>query len=903
MIRTLPRSMRRIPALLFLLLAAVTALAQAPSADWKTIATEHFRIHYPREYEAWAFRAAERIENVHAAVSREVGFTPPQTIDVVIANPIAEPNGIAWPLVDTPRIIFYAEPPAPDDQIGAYAHWIDLLAVHEVAHVVHMLRPSRNPLSHAIESSVLPLAPITLSSPRWLLEGYATVVEGRLTGTGRPSSTIRALILRRWAEVGRLPTYAQLDSDRRFLGMSMAYLMGSAFLEWLEQREGTDALRRLWLRQTARKKRSFDEAFIGVFGEPPDRMYGRFLAEVTASALTVERSAPLHEGELFQQTSWSSGDPAVSPDGRQLAIVIRRREEPDRLVVWSTEVMEKEEKEQAERIAKILERDPEDVAPVRRQPLARKEAHALTMPDGGDIVAPRWAADGGSILFSHRVPDPDGFLHFDLFRWTPASGALARVTRLADVREADPLPDGRRAIAVRSRGGATERVTIDLASGGVTSDGEASVDVVRTRPRVSPDGSRIAEVVHRDGRWSLLVDDRPIELPGDPAAPAWLSNEALVVTIFTSGFAELYRVGLDGTAEPLTRSAGGAFTPAVGGSAIYFMSLTPEGYVVRKLDANQPVQPWPELSSTLVPAIPPPSGTGEPFASDATLTPRSYGIGRQEPFWFAGFNEAPQHRAFEGGVRFGDVVGRLDTLLVGSIGAREAPEGGALIASWRGWPLELRAHLYATTGLGDDDRDSGGELRGIWSRRGWLHRITLEGGGSNEIAFGSAALAVRHRLAGWNLEEGLRIERLDAQNRGAIAIGARSGGFRAGVRYTRADGGEVTVGGLASSILPRSSYADRILDPALPPGTLLGDDYEGWRGDASIPALPVTMFFQQHTVGGAKLRLAGLLFERSFDPNPIVKLPGLDFTAGVARILDAPMKGETQWWFGMRWRP
>ena len=71
--------------------------------------------------------------------------------------------------------------------------------------------------------------------------------------------------------------------------MSMAYLMGSAYLEWLEQRSGPDSLRNLWSRMTARHRRSFDEAFIGVFGERPDRLYGQFVAELTASAMTIDR--------------------------------------------------------------------------------------------------------------------------------------------------------------------------------------------------------------------------------------------------------------------------------------------------------------------------------------------------------------------------------------------------------------------------------------------------------------------------------------------------------------------------------------------------------------------------------------------------------------------------------------
>ena len=258
--------MRRIVALGVVLLTAVAARAQAPSAGWKTISTEHFRVHYPKEYEAWTMRAASRLESIRSAVVEEIGYDPPTPIDVVIANPIAQPNGFAWPFLDTPRIVFYTEPPGPDEVIGEYSSWVDLLAVHEVAPVVHMLRPSRNRTQRFIEQFLLPLNRVTLGAPRWVLEGYATVIEGRLTGAGRPSGTARAMILRQWAAHGRLPTYDQLDSDNRFLGMSMAYLSGSAYLEWLELRNGEGSLRRVWTRMTADRRRTFDEAFAGVFG-------------------------------------------------------------------------------------------------------------------------------------------------------------------------------------------------------------------------------------------------------------------------------------------------------------------------------------------------------------------------------------------------------------------------------------------------------------------------------------------------------------------------------------------------------------------------------------------------------------------------------------------------------------
>jgi len=228
------RPMKRLLCILFL---AAAAHAQGPDAHWRTVTTKHFRVHYPVQYEAWSLRAAARLESIRDAVEAEVGFAPETVTDVLVENPIAQANGITLPLLDTPRIILYTESPDATEEIGEYSDWIDLLAVHEVTHLLHLTRPSRNPLQHFLERFA-PLDPITLGAPRWVLEGYATVVEGRITGAGRPSSTLRALILRRWAATGNLPTYPQLAANNKFLGMSMAYLMGSAYLEWLEQRSG-----------------------------------------------------------------------------------------------------------------------------------------------------------------------------------------------------------------------------------------------------------------------------------------------------------------------------------------------------------------------------------------------------------------------------------------------------------------------------------------------------------------------------------------------------------------------------------------------------------------------------------------------------------------------------------------
>ena len=54
---------------LCLLVLASAVHAQAPDADWRTVTTKHFRVHYPAPYEAWTMRAASRLESIRDAVA------------------------------------------------------------------------------------------------------------------------------------------------------------------------------------------------------------------------------------------------------------------------------------------------------------------------------------------------------------------------------------------------------------------------------------------------------------------------------------------------------------------------------------------------------------------------------------------------------------------------------------------------------------------------------------------------------------------------------------------------------------------------------------------------------------------------------------------------------------------
>ncbi len=736
------------------------AWAQGPDASWRTLTTPHFRLHYPEPYAAWAQRAAVWLEAVRERDIAEVGFAPADVVDVVISNPLAEANGEAVPLRGWPRMVLWTSPPPADSETGHYRDWIEDLVVHEEAHLVHLLRPSRNPLL----AKLLPVSSIALA-PRWVVEGYATLIEGRLTGSGRPNGDMRAAILRRWAQAGLLPPYSRLAADAHsWRGMSMAYLLGSAYLEWLEQRGGTGSLRKLWARLTARTVRSFDDAFVGVWGEAPDSLYNRFRAELTWRAMEAERRVqavgPLavREGPLWQALTWTTGAPAVSPDGSQVALVRRYRDRPGELVVWSTAPNAAAERRwQAEQDRQVAH-DPQDVPAVRIRPLPRQPLYTWAPAAGGEPDQPRFLPGGRSLLVTRFLPDREGFLHPDLFQWWPQAGSERRITRQADLHDADPAPDGTWAVAVRDRYGLSQLVAVDLASGAVHPLTEPSVELVYDRPRLAPDARRVAFGLHTGAGWQLgLLNLNPdhtpagrTDLPPPPgasvSAPAWSPDgTTLYAVVGKNGFLDLYAfatpplagsavaAGAAGVAAPgaaaitagapaanptpppraLTRTQGAALAPAPtpDGKALFYLSLEPDGLSLHRLDLvpARPALPEVDLPASLAPAVrpAPPNPVPPMVPSAAPAGPAMPPPGAASGLSVASPPAAAADKPYGAGRQ------ELLPLLAGGVGNA----GEALVVGVRSGDLIGRLDVLALGAVGSPGAARGGTLAGAW--RGW----------------------------------------------------------------------------------------------------------------------------------------------------------------------------------------
>jgi hypothetical protein len=926
---------------------------------WRTIETSRFVFHYPVELEEWTWSVASRMESIDSAVTRIVGYAPTRKTEIVVDDPYAVANGSAWPFLDAPIINFWATPPDPRDDIGEFRDWGEMLATHEFAHIAHLTRPSRNNFTRRVwEALPVDLGPISINAPRWVIEGYATYVEGRVTGAGRPHGSWRPAILRQWALEGALPTYDQMNAWGAFEGGSFAYLAGSAYLEWLARERGDSSLVHLWRRMTARRTRGFDEAFAGVFGERARTLYGRFTVDLTANAVAAERelrAAGIDSGVIVQRLAWGTGDPSISCDGKRVALVVRSATRPPRVIVWGTAI--EPDTGRATRDSALLAADPEDV-PARSIYPPPKRVLATLPPVGGSTYRdPRFLRDGRVLLWRNTARG-DGSLSPDLYLWDIAHGSVRRITRGASVRQADPSPDGRFAVATQCRGGRCDLVRVALDDGRITTLARGGTQRSFYRPRLSPDGSTIAVAVHIAARWRIALFDidgsgsRLVD-PNDGADRydvSFLSPRAMIAVSNLGGIPNLERLDpATGAATTLTRVTGAAVAPVLNpaDSSIWFLSLYSKGYDLRRLPvATRAPRPVVVIGPRFFPAGQVPGADGAPIAEGPVSPPRAYGLGNRIFRWI------PQPQFGADGVNgtlaltSQDVIGRSSVM--GQIGVGEPAtwRGGSVSGAWRGYMPELRFQLYGAAQRLRDHRDAALATPPLDVRLAGAtffveHTHTFERA-QNRLQLGVTTSRVTSSLrgaaapnadttrwrtfayaelaAGWQQRVGSL--RLSEALGGSLDAGTSFGAdFRRGVGWldlgirgfplpmvatgfagsVSADANafeHFVIGGESSTLVDHSQLSQRITMAALPLGTDAGTSLLAYRIALPVAALTPYLWGASTTHTGRRFetwhRVVGVEFTTAIGAVPLAGTPAARAEIGIGRSLDSPFVNSTR---------
>ena len=830
---------------------------QAPDAPWRTLTTAHYRIHFPAggDFPTFAAEVAGRIEGIHERYLDLIGNVHPGPIDVLIQDPALSANGLAFPYPNRPFVVLWKTAPEADSAIAHHRGWAELLLTHELGHMHHLMWPAPKP--GLFDGFVFQPGPVARRAPRWVAEGYATVIEGRLTGSGRPHGAFRAAVLRTWALEGRLPAYRQLNGGGGFLGGHMAYLVGSAYLEWLEAQHADrpKVLRELWQRLAGPKGGRFEDAFRATFGYDAEEGYRRFTAEVTHGALEVERrlrAEGLREGVVFTKVEGWISDLAVSPDGTRLMARVLDPAEPE-LRVWRLDLPEKAPQPKPGELPDAPARTP------HRSPIGR-----LGPINGALPWHPAWTEDGKGLAFTLRLPNAEGVLAPEPWQWRPRRGA----TRGEAARAEGP----------RGFAWAADPAIWNLTRG----EGEGRGWLTRTltaawAPAPTPDGKRL----YFARLTATGVEIRRLDLEDAPLRPVPLAAEGLP---FAPG-APLSRPDVESPLPaPVTPPPAHPYAP---GETLKGLLLLGDQHVPGDsgvqvgLGANDILG---RFNGQVLGALGR-RGDLRGFMAGATWRGWPVAVGLQA---FQADHRPSEQTAeslpgFDRSRRGAEALATftregLDafraTLRLGQ--ERQAFEGGG--ASTR---------QAASLGLAFRSRRS----RGDWGLLAGLDGQLLQGRTEGEGWHGDRAGAFLTGATPW------------VDLTGRFESGRLAGAPTAADRFS--------LGGPEHSLLPEGLQANQVRQVALPFHLALGDRFERWRGELR-PGFGT--FYVEHLVvwdsaspRPPHLRVAGWELssaDLALSMDVVQRLLGrVTFSLGVHRVLDGPTKDRTVGTLGFTIRP
>jgi len=225
---------RRASCVVVLLLLARQSVAQVdPSGTWRTLHTEHFRLHFRPSYRDKAIEAAAEAERAYGLLATEL-HPPRGIIDLTLSDDVDFPNGFTTTYPSN-RFTILLVPPVTDPGLQTYDSWERLVIVHELTHVFHLDR-SRGIWGSL--QSVFGRAPGLFPNqyqPSWVTEGLATYYESRFTAGGRAEGSFHRQLVAADLAAGRARRSWDALLFTRWPGGLAPYAYGSRFYEYLSQ--------------------------------------------------------------------------------------------------------------------------------------------------------------------------------------------------------------------------------------------------------------------------------------------------------------------------------------------------------------------------------------------------------------------------------------------------------------------------------------------------------------------------------------------------------------------------------------------------------------------------------------------------------------------------------------------
>ncbi|CAM4266144.1 TolB family protein [Pseudoalteromonas ostreae] len=926
--------------------------AQA-TVQWQTIYTEHFNVHYSQDNADWARSAANELEIVRSKVLEQQNRALDEAVDVVVFDPLNAANGFALPVSNKPLMALLTTPPQSDTVISNNSGWQQLLVLHEYIHLVHLAQPTRSKWRQELRN-IWDLYDITHSEmPRWVAEGYATLLESKMTGRGRLFDNYSEAILTEFAQQGALPSYGQLNSsDGGYLAGSMAYLMGARFLAWLEKNYSEQTLDAVWTRMQGVKQREFDAAFEGVFGGSASKLYRRFIAEYTYQAMSKERSEQSLTSELWLALDHYASGPTLSPNSEQLAVVERDQDGKTQLKLYSTEDNLKAAEEFNQEQQELLADDPKDVADKPPKVFKRKQKQVLNQINRAGIQNPQWLNDNVLYFSAYsRVDHIDHQRISDIFSWDTQTGEVTKLTDLAGLRRFSIADNGRTLYGEQVKGGYSELVRVDLQTGHAQPLFEKSLATVYDYPVISPDQQQLAFLkTEFNHNWQLYIQDldsqKLIAAPMPKgyqylSQPSWSADgKQLYFVAGLTGATDIYRYDL--TTQRLYKLTQGQQVvanplPFKTGELLYF-SISSDGPDIMQLQVNNNEEEITDFATnsiaplllvnqhTLPQAKVYQQPIGEQTSYDIWQQKATFALGEQyhsasaallsasikgsdllkQLDWQLGYSIDLHDTALQGiyaQARYSALAIKFDSQLFSydlnaskqyqrSLLNEQSVQGGYLAASL---PLrfgEFRIQPELAYNYSDiDDANSNQEHSSQWLGVGLKQSWSYD---RQDYAIGQA-IDVR-----WYSGDS------DTQNWQGYDFAAQLFGKALAIpmyaNYSQQyrDDSELRLGGFSSSLLSKNIRSDFVFAPELPFYSAIGKRYQGYGGGISWAEGMPWFYYQQHQIDQQVYGQSyGMKWQGSFTfgLGP-AGLNDLNFDLGLVRVEGDSFDDELRGWLG-----
>ena len=532
-----------------------------PDLRYRTLVTPHFRVHFHQGLGPLADALAEEMERILDTMADELAWRPKGRTEVVLIDPTDQANGFAT-AVPYRAITLFVTAPQEDGTLSLYGDWNTTLFTHELTHVLHL--ETHRGIVTAARLVVGRIASTNAVSPRWMVEGLATLQETNHAPGGRGRNPYVTMIERAAVVDDAFPALGSLDGFQAAVPAgNLRYLFGEDFMRFVADQTGRD----VWTRWTHTYGGHIPYLLPvrKVFGTSLRRLYRAWRDDVRARVLDdVGRAAALgvREGRAVSAPGESCDAPAFSPDDRHLIWTCTSPATGNALWIAETDGSG----------ARILERDV-----------------------GAKTFA--WRRDGRAFAYAvtHIVNRFNTWS--DLYLYDLDTGRTRPLTRGARARDPAWSPDGRELWAVTNGSQRTTltRFTVDGVQQAVfTPEDNGQV----ATPAFHPSGRVAAISLWQDGRRDLWLVDavtgEPFRrLTRDTAIdrdPAWSPDgRTLFFTSDRTGVPQVHAI--DVATERLwqvTNVATGAARPSVrsDGAALAYAQYRATGWEIRLLDLD-----------------------------------------------------------------------------------------------------------------------------------------------------------------------------------------------------------------------------------------------------------------------------------------------------------------------------